>query len=129
MTSSTAAAFNDAQAARRFWWTIALAPPICLALLFGAALLLTQGWLQGLRGGEAMILMAVSLGLLLGALIGRLNPRSAHASAAITALLCVLLYWSLRYFWFGASLSLDAFGFALCLPSFVLGAHALRPGA
>lgn len=102
--------------------SLALAPAIFLALVFGGAIAITQWFVPGTTGSEAMVMAAVLIGVAGGFLIAKLNPDYALQSAVYTSSFATLLYISLRFFWFEAPLTLASAGFVLIIPSALVGA-------
>jgi hypothetical protein len=101
---------------------LALAPAIFLGLAFAGAIAITQWFVPGTSGSEAMVMSAVLIGLAGGFIIAKLNAGYAIQSAVYSASFATLLYVSLRLFWFDAPMTLAAAGFVLIVPAALVGA-------
>ena len=102
--------------------SLALAPGVLLASVFGGAMAITQWFVPGTPGSEALVMAAVLIGVAGGFLMAKLNPSYAIQSAVYAASFATLLYFSLRIFWLNAPLSLAAAGFVLIVPAALVGA-------
>lgn len=113
---------NTASHPPRLIASLTLAPALFLALSFGGALAITQWFVPGTTGAEAMVMSAVLIGLAGGYLMAKLNPEYSIQSAVYAASFSTLLYVSLRLFWFDAPMSLAAAGYVLIVPAALVGA-------